>query len=117
MIKLIGYTLILVVMPVLASAQIDDKKKEKALYEVTILGETAYFTDISKHDAPFGNRQAANITSAMMEKEGIFGVEQLNEGKTIRVYHLSYMDVDDIKSFIYPYADDFYMEERVVYLF
>lgn len=115
MMKLTLCTLIL--LPALAFAQIDEKKKEQALYEVLRNGETAYYTDISKHDDPFEERQCVRIANDMMEKEGIFGVELLNEFKTLRVYHLSYIDVDGLKSFVLPFTDSFHVEERVNYEF
>lgn len=113
MMKLILCTLGLMLLPVMATAQIDEKKKEKALSEVNLLGATAHFTEINSLNGTFDDYVAVSIARDMMEKEGIFGVELMHEGKTLRVYHMSYIDVEGLKSFVLPYLDSFHVEERV----
>jgi hypothetical protein len=105
------------IAPQLAGAQIDDKKKEQAYYEVSQRGEQAFFTDLNVSAQPFDERIAVRFTSDILEKEGVFGVELHNGGKTLRVYHLSYIDQDGIKSFMTPYLTDFHVEEPQPYSF
>ena len=110
-------TLLIIALPAIALSQIDEKKRERALFEVNSMGETAYITDINTIDVAFDDRQADRIASDMMEKEGIFGVELLNENKMIRVFHMSYIDVDGLKSFILPHVTSINVEESVVFEF
>lgn len=117
MMKLIVCTLALLALPNVVDAQIDEKKREHALFEVTHNGQTAFSTDVRSTDAPFDTRQAVAIANSMMEKEEIFGVELLNDGNTLRVYHLSGIDLDTVKSFVVQYKTNVSVEEPVQYEF
>ena len=62
-------------------------------------------------------KEFLQLEKALLEKEGIFDVELLNDRKTIRVDHLSYIEVETIKAFILPYRAEIEIEEKVPYLF
>lgn len=113
--KLFVSILACIILPQVAGAQIDEKKREHALFEVTQHGAHAVYTDVIRFEEAFDERAARNITNNIMEKDGIFGVELRDEGKTLRVFHLTRIDVEGIKSFILPHTENFHVEEPVPY--
>ncbi|UKN01149.1 hypothetical protein K6119_15575 [Paracrocinitomix mangrovi] len=90
----------------------EDKAFEKAYYEVKQNGETAFTIDVEFKDVPFDVAKFRMIKDQMLLKEGIFKVELIKDNKTIRVCHLSFIEVETIKSFIIPYRQDFDTTEK-----
>ncbi len=91
--------LILIVLccaPMLGMAQ-STKKIEQALFEVNHNGESAYYTDVFSTEVPFTKNQFYVIQQVAIEKEGIFDVQLINDGKTIRFAHLSYVSDETLK--------------------
>lgn len=117
MMKRIVFSIALLTIPALADAQIDEKKRESAMFQVNRYGLAAFYTDIAALNVPFMEEQAADISNDMMEKEEIFGVELINGAKTLRVYHLSTLNLNDVKSFVLPYTSNIHVEESVPYDF
>lgn len=115
--KLIVTILVCIILPQLADAQIDEKKREFALFEVTRNGASAVYTDVHAIEQPFDERSSDRIAAEIMEKEGVFGFERLDEGKTLRIFHMDYIEVEGIKSFILPFTENFYTEEPVSFEF
>lgn len=90
---------------------------EKALFEVNNNGESAFFTDVYATEVPFTKEQFHAIKQHAMEKEGIFDVQLLNDGKTIRFAHLSYVLEETIKSFALLGSESISVELRETYIF
>lgn len=88
--------LVLCCAPLLGIAQ-STKKIEQALVEVNNNGESAYFTDVFSTEVPFTKSQFHLIHQVAMEKDGIFDVQLINDGKTIRFAHLSYVTDETLK--------------------
>lgn len=115
--KLITTILVCFILPQLAGAQIDEKKREMALFEVTQRGASAVYTDVNAIDQAFDERTSVRIATEIMEKEGVFGIELLDEARTLRIYHMGYIEVEGIKSFILPYTENFSVNEPVNFEF
>jgi hypothetical protein len=102
--------------PLLGVAQ-STKEIEHAYFEVSHNGESAYFTDVNSTDAPFSKSQFNLIRESAMQKEGIFDVKLLNDGKTIRFAHLSYVMDETIKHFALLGSESISVEPREHYVF
>jgi hypothetical protein len=102
--------------PILGVAQ-STKEIEKAYFEVTKNGESAYFTDVYATSTPFNKEQFFLIKEYAMEKEGIFDVQLLDDGKTIRFAHLSYVLEETIKHFALLGSESISVEPRETYFF
>ena len=102
--------------PMLGSAQ-STKAIENALFEVNINGESAYFTDVYATGTPFNKDQFFVIQQHTMQKEGIFDVQLLDDGKTIRFAHLSYVMEETIKAFALLGSESISVEPRETYVF
>lgn len=88
--------IVLCCVPMLGIAQ-STKKIEQAKFEVNHHGESAYFTDVYSTEVPFTKNQFYLIQEVAIEKDGIFDVQLINDGKTIRFAHLSYVSDETIK--------------------
>lgn len=105
------------VAPLFTIAQSNSKEIENAYFEVNVNGESAYFTDIHSNNVIFTKSQYRSLQQIAMEKEGVFDVSYVNNGKTIRIAHLSFVERETLKSFALSVADDIEIMEREVYSF
>lgn len=107
----------LALLPFVGMSQSESQRIENARFEVTTNNETAFSTQINSQSGPFGMKEFLELEKELLQKEGIFDVKLLNDRKTIRLDHLSYIEIETIKSLIVGYRTEFEIEEKVPYTF
>lgn len=103
--------------PIVGFTQTSTAEVEKAYYEVNVNGESAFYTDIHCSTEPFNRDQYTVLRANAMQKEGVFLVSQLEDGKTIRIAHLSFVEPETLKAFGNMICDGITVHERQPYLF
>lgn len=98
-------------------AQTSTPEVEKAYYEVNVNGESAFFTDIHCTNELFNKDQYSILRENAMQKEGVFLVVYLEDGKTIRIAHLSFVEPESLKAFGNMVCDGINVDERQPYSF
>lgn len=109
--------LILFLTPIVSNAQSTSPSVEKAYYEVNVNGETAYYTEMHCTSGPLSKTQFHSLEEIALEKEGVFDLKYLDNGKTIRIAHLSYVEAQTLKSFGGMFCDGIEVDERQLYSF
>lgn len=91
---------------------------EKAMYKVNVEGETAFYTDLYCTSATsFERNQFEAIKQMAKEKEGVFDVRIIEDGRVIRIAHLSFVEPEAIKYFGTTVCDAIEVEPRQPYTF
>lgn len=111
------YLIILLVFlsPLVSQAQ-STQEIEKALYQVNAKGETAFYTDLSCSSA-FNREQFESVKEIAMNKEGVFDVQLVEDGKIIRIAHLSFVEPEVMKYFGTTVCEAIEVEPRQSYTF
>lgn len=109
--------LVLFLTPIVSMAQTATPEIEKAYYEVNVNGESAFYTNLQCSSGQFSKAQFRTLEQIAMEKEGVFNVAYLDNGNTIRIAHLSYVEARTLKSFGTMICDGIEVEERQSYSF
>lgn len=109
--------LIALVAPIIGIAQSSTPEVEKAYYEVNVNGESAFYTDIHCSSNLFNRDQFQSLRENVMQKEGVFLVSYMDDGKTIRIAHLSFVEAETLKAFGNSICDGINVDEREPYSF
>ena len=109
--------LIICVAPLFAFAQSPSAEYEKAYFEVTKNGASAFYTEIHCSSGPFNKEHFYSLKETMEQKDGVFLISYLEEGKTIRIAHLSFVDPETIKSFGNTICNGITVDERQPFSF
>lgn len=108
--------ILITLSPFISSAQ-STPEIEKAQYQVNIKGETAYYTDLHCPDGSFDRQQYESVKEMAMAKEGVFDVQIVEDGKVIRIAHLSFVEPEVMKYFGATVCDAIEVESRQPYTF
>ena len=90
---------------------------EYAQFEVNHNEKIAYTTSVQFKDTNLSSELFSELERSILEKKEVFHIEYLNEGKTIKIYHLSTVELEDLKNFILPFSENVDFEEKVIYSF
>lgn len=111
--------LLLICIPTLCFSQEANKAQrfEYAQFEVNHNEKIAFTSLVEFKDNNLSHADFMNLEREILDKKEIFHIEYLNDGKTIKLYYLSTVELEDIKSFILPYSENVDFEEKVIYTF
>lgn len=111
--------LLLTCIPTLCFSQEMSKSQrfEYAQFEVNHNENMAYTSSVQFKDNNLSQADFIDLEREILGKKEIFHIEYLNEGKTIKLYYLSTIELEDIKSYILPYSENVDFEEKVIYTF
>lgn len=93
----------------------ESKLYEEAYFQVKHKGETAFFTDIETTGNTFDGSTYERVEQELLAQDGVFRVNLTENNKVIRIYHLSYVSIERMKTILLKYFQDFHPNERVPY--
>ncbi|MDG1334228.1 MAG: hypothetical protein P8P74_17980 [Crocinitomicaceae bacterium] len=103
--------------PLVSTSQVTPEI-EQALYKVNVEGESAFYTDLYCSSASsFERDQFETVKQIAMAKEGVFDVRIVEDGRIIRIAHLSFVEPEAMKYFGTTVCDAIEVEPRQPYSF
>lgn len=97
-------------LPVIFAQRSDNQKWENAFFEVKQNNKTLFVTDIHAENHIFNKTQLRHLKEEMIQKDAIIEIEMIDQ-KTIRIYHLDNVTIEDLKRFITKYDKQVYFGE------
>lgn len=93
----------------------EDELYEKARFEAKNKELNTYYSDVEVYDVAITPNVLNNLKYTMYNKEGIFKLELLEEGKRLRVYHMEYIERETIKLYVERYVEKFDIHEAILF--
>ena len=109
--------LLFLALPIGLFAQVDaDKRYEDSIFQHRTLGLQVVTTKFYAEDIEWLDKEYNPINTALMNVPGVYSVQRIDLNRVLYVTHSEKVTFDEIKQYILPYKQEFFVNKSEPYV-